>query len=70
MDRVYFRSIYFREPGGILFEIATDSPGFTCDELRGELGSRLRLPPWLEPERPRIEAVLPPFPGTRARRGS
>lgn len=59
LDRSYFRSIYYREPGGILFEIATDSPGFTVDESPDELGTHLRLPPWLEPRRARLEAVLP-----------
>lgn len=59
MDRTYFRSIYFREPGGVLFEIATDGPGFTHDESVAELGSGLHLPPWMESARPRIEAVLP-----------
>ncbi len=58
-DRQYFRSIYFREPGGVLFEVATDGPGFTVDEAPGELGRRLTLPPWLEPDRARIEAGLP-----------
>lgn len=61
LDRQYFRSIYFREPGGVLFEIATDPPGFTRDEPVESLGSALKLPPWLEPERQRIEAVLPPL---------
>jgi glyoxalase family protein len=61
LDRQYFRSIYFREPGGVLFEIATDPPGFTRDEPLETLGSALKLPPWLEPERQRIEAVLPPI---------
>ena len=60
-DRQYFHSIYFREPGGVLFEIATDPPGFTLDEPVAELGSGLKLPPWLEPSRERIEAVLPPL---------
>lgn len=60
-ERHYFRSIYFREPGGVLFEIATDPPGFTVDEPAAELGGALRLPPWLEPERARIEAALPPL---------
>jgi glyoxalase family protein len=60
LDRQYFRSIYFWEPGGVLFEIATDPPGFTYDEPVESLGSGLKLPPWLEPERQRIEAVLPP----------
>jgi glyoxalase family protein len=58
LDRSYFRSIYFREPGGVLFEIATDGPGFGVDER--ELGAALRLPPWLEPQRAAIEAQLPP----------
>jgi glyoxalase family protein len=59
MDRQYFRSIYFREPGGVLFEIATDPPGFTADEAPVDLGTKLRLPPWLEPHRSQIEQVLP-----------
>ena len=61
MDRTYFHSIYFREPGGILFEIATEPPGFTLDEPIEELGSKLRLPPWMEAARPQIEQVLPPI---------
>jgi len=61
MDRDYFHSIYFREPGGVLFEIATDPPGFTLDEKLKELGTHLRLPPWLEPARSQIEQVLPPI---------
>lgn len=61
LDRQYFRSIYFREPGGVLFEIATDPPGFTRDETVESLGSALKLPPWLEPERKRIEQALPPI---------
>jgi catechol 2,3-dioxygenase-like lactoylglutathione lyase family enzyme len=61
MDRKYFHSIYYREPGGILFEIATDPPGFSVDESLEELGSKLVLPPWLEPERKSLEAVLPPL---------
>ncbi len=60
-DRCYFRSIYFREPGGVLFEIATDIPGFTLDEPAGSLGRALKLPPFLEPQRARIEQVLPPL---------
>ena len=60
MDRQYFHSIYFREPGGVLFEIATDPPGFTTDETPDELGTGLRLPSWLEGQRARIEASLPP----------
>lgn len=59
LDRQYFRSIYFREPGGVLFELATDPPGFTTDETVEGLGSSLRLPPWLEPDRKRIETILP-----------
>ena len=59
MDRVYFHSIYYREPGGILFEIATDSPGFAVDEPVEQLGKGLQLPPWLESLRPRIESALP-----------
>ncbi|MBV8202240.1 MAG: ring-cleaving dioxygenase [Acidobacteria bacterium] len=61
MDRQYFHSIYFREPGGALFEIATDTPGMTTDESPGELGSGLRLPSWLEPSRGQIESALPPL---------
>ena len=60
-DRQYFRSIYFHEPGGILFEIATDPPGFTVDESLEQLGTRLMLPPWLEPQRLAIEQTLPPL---------
>lgn len=59
MDRQYFHSVYFREPGGVLFELATDPPGFTLDEPVEELGSGLRLPPWLEGHRQRIEGSLP-----------
>ena len=62
LDRQYFHSIYFREPGGVLFEIATDPPGFTIDEPVEHLGSQLKLPPWLEPARSEIEQALPPFP--------
>ena len=61
MDRKYFHSIYYREPGGILFEIATDPPGFSVDEALEELGSKLVLPPWLEPERAKLETLLPPL---------
>ena len=60
-DRQYFHSIYFREPGGVLFEIATDTPGFMIDESPAELGMSLKLPPWLEEYRPRIEANLLPI---------
>lgn len=59
IDRLYFRSIYFREPGGVLFEIATDGPGFTVDEPVEALGSALRLPPQYEGARAQIEARLP-----------
>jgi glyoxalase family protein len=59
MDRNYFRSIYFREPGGVLFEIATDPPGFAIDESPETLGTTLKLPEWYEPRRAKIEAVLP-----------
>jgi glyoxalase family protein len=61
LDRTYFRSIYFREPGGILFEVATDGPGFTIDEPLDKLGSGLRLPRWLEGARPQIEQMLTPL---------
>ena len=61
IDRVYFRSIYFREPGGILFEIATEPPGFALDEKLDELGMCLRLPPWMESARSQIERILPPI---------
>jgi glyoxalase family protein len=59
IDRQYFTSIYFREPGGVLFEIATDQPGFTVDEPLLTLGRALKLPPWLEPSREQIAAALP-----------
>jgi glyoxalase family protein len=59
LDRQYFQSIYFREPNGVLFEIATVPPGFTADESLPELGRTLKLPPWEEPRRAAIEAVLP-----------
>ena len=58
LDRQYFHSIYFREPGGVIFEIATDPPGFTTDETLENLGSGLKLPPWLEEERAAIEGAL------------
>ena len=61
IDRFYFKSIYFRVPGGILFEIATDGPGFDADEDVDHLGERLALPPFLEPQRERIEAQLKPL---------
>ncbi len=59
IDRIYFRSVYFHEPGGILFELATDPPGFTRDEPEETLGTTLKLPPWLEALRPRLEKALP-----------
>jgi glyoxalase family protein len=59
IDRRYFRSIYFREPGGVLFEIATDPPGFTVDEEPEHLGEHLMLPEWLERRREWIEKNLP-----------
>jgi glyoxalase family protein len=58
-DRQYFRSVYFREPSGVIFEIATDAPGFAIDEAQDALGEALKLPPWLEQHRSRIEASLP-----------
>jgi glyoxalase family protein len=61
MDRTYFHSIYYREPGGVLFEIATDNPGFTVDQAPAELGKKLMLPPWLEPHRAEIERIVPPM---------
>ena len=61
IDRFYFRSLYFREPNGILFEIATDGPGFATDEPMETLGEKLALPPFLEPRRAEIEAGLKPI---------
>jgi len=61
IDRTYFHSIYFREPGGVLFEIATDPPGFTLDEKVEELGMHLRLPSWMESARSQIVEILPPI---------
>jgi glyoxalase family protein len=61
IDRTYFHSIYFREPGGVLFEIATEPPGFTLDEKLKELGMHLQLPPWMESSRSQIEKILPPI---------
>jgi glyoxalase family protein len=62
IDRFYFHSVYFREPGGILFEIATDGPGFASDESLETLGKHLALPPFLEDQRAAIEAGLKPLP--------
>jgi glyoxalase family protein len=61
IDRFWFKSVYFREPGGVLFEIATDGPGFATDEDPAHLGEALVLPPWLESQREQIERVLPPL---------
>ena len=61
VDRFYFRSLYFREPNGVLFEIATDQPGFSADEPMDTLGERLALPPFLEGRRAAIEAGLKPL---------
>jgi glyoxalase family protein len=71
IDRFWFKSVYFLEPGGVLFELATEGPGFTADEPLEHLGETLVLPPWLEPNRAQIEASLPPLtgsPSTRAAR--
>ncbi|MGI9658241.1 MAG: VOC family protein [Gaiellaceae bacterium] len=65
IDRFWFRSIYFREPSGVLFELATEGPGFTTDEPLERLGEKLTLPPQLEPMRERIEATLTPLPNQR-----
>ncbi len=62
IDRKYFHSIYFREPGGVLFEVATDEPGFLVDETERELGTKLMLPEWYESMRAQIEAQLEPLP--------
>jgi glyoxalase family protein len=62
VDRFYFHSLYFREPGGTLFEIATDGPGFASDESQDTLGEKLALPPFLEGQREQIEAGLKPLP--------
>ena len=61
IDRFWFQSVYFLEPGGVLFELATDGPGFTVDEDHAHLGEALVLPPWLEPNRAEIKAKLPPL---------
>jgi glyoxalase family protein len=68
-DRVYFRSIYFFEPGGILFELATDPPGFAIDEPEDSLGEALMLPPWLESKRKQVEKILPTIEIHRPARG-
>ena len=59
IDRFWFKSVYFKEPGGVLFELATDGPGFAVDEDPQHLGETLVLPPWLESDRPAIEATVP-----------
>jgi glyoxalase family protein len=61
IDRFWFKSVYFREPGGVLFEIATDGPGFAVDEDANHLGETLVLPPWLESQRAAIQDTLPPL---------
>ena len=66
VDRHYFHSLYFREPGGVLFELATEEPGFTVDGPVEELGRRIILPPWLEGQREAVEARLTPLPDPRA----
>ena len=65
IDRFYFRSIYFREPSGVLFEIATIGPGFAVDEDEAHLGERLSLPPRFEPLREQLEGTLTPLPYPR-----
>ena len=61
IDRFWFKSVYFKEPGGVLFELATEGPGFAVDEDPAHLGESLVLPPFLQPHRDKIEAVLPPI---------
>ena len=68
IDRFYFRSVYFREPSGVLFEIATLGPGFTADEPLEHLGERLSLPPDYEHLRDKIEATVTPLPNPRGAR--
>ncbi len=65
IDRFWFQSVYFREPGGVLFELATEGPGFAADEDPEHLGERLVLPPWMEDQRAEIEAALPPLKAPR-----
>jgi glyoxalase family protein len=67
LDRDYFHSIYFREPGGVLFELATDNPGFAIDEPIQSLGEELRVPSWLEPRRAELELRLKPLVLKKAR---
>ena len=66
IDRHYFHSVYFREPGGVLFELATEEPGFTVDGSIEDLGKRIILPPWLESRREDVERRLTPLPDPRA----
>jgi glyoxalase family protein len=66
IDRHYFHSVYFREPGGVLYELATEEPGFTVDGPVEEFGKRIILPPWLESQRAEVEARLTPLPDPRA----
>ncbi|HJZ74284.1 MAG TPA: hypothetical protein VKE51_21250 [Vicinamibacterales bacterium] len=61
IDRFWFKSVYFREPGGVLLELATDGPGFAIDEDAMYLGETLVLPPWLEAQRTAVEQALPPL---------
>lgn len=61
IDRWYFKSIYYREPGGVLYEIATDAPGFAIDESPDKLGTRLSLPPWFQVRREQLDQILPPI---------
>ena len=69
-DRMYFKSIYFQAPDGLLLEIATDGPGFSVDEGVSDLGKTLQLPPWLEDRRGEIEGALEPLPPGEAPRGT
>ena len=66
IDRFWFRSVYFREPSGVLFELATMGPGFATDEDPEHLGEKLTLPPRFEPMREQIEKILTPLPNPRA----
>jgi glyoxalase family protein len=67
IDRFWFQSVYYKEPGGVLFELATDGPGFDRDEDMSHLGEQLILPPWLEPHRAEIEGMLAPLEMPRVR---
>lgn len=69
IDRFWFKSVYFREPGGVLFELATEGPGFAVDEDPARLGERLVLPPWLEKDRAAIEATVPKLIAPRLAQG-